>query len=48
MLNTESDAGMAATAQDPSAPLRGGEKLKDDEREEDSASSECSTRLGNL
>jgi hypothetical protein len=27
---------MAATAQDPSAPLRSGEKLKDDEREEDS------------
>ena len=27
---------MAATAQDPSAPLRSGDKLKDDEREEDS------------
>lgn len=48
--STSSDccAGMAATAQDPSAPLRGGEKLKDDEREEDSASRYCSTRLGTV
>ena len=26
---------MAATAQDPSAPLRGGDKQKDEDREED-------------